>query len=67
MIVLRRLLRPIRSLVGWDGFWWVAGMVAVLAIGVILWCFWDELRGDQDSLSTTIRNLGLVIGGGSPV
>ena len=62
--VVRRLLRPIRSVVGWDGFWWVAGMVAVLAVGVFLsWRFWDELRGDQDSLSTTIRNLGLVIGG----
>ena len=49
---------------GWDGFWWVAGMVAVLVVGVFLsWRFWDELRGDQDSLSTTIRNLGLVIGG----
>ena len=62
--VVRRLLRPIRSVVGWDGFWWVAGMVAVLAVGVFLsWRFWDELRGDQESLSTTIRNLGLVIGG----
>ena len=62
--IVRRLLRPIRSVVGWDGFWWVAGMVAVLAVGVFLsWRFWDELRGDQDSLSTTIRNLGLVIGG----
>ena len=62
--IVRRLLRPIRSVVGWDGFWWVAGMVAVLVIGVFLsWRFWDELRGDQDSLSTTIRNLGLVIGG----
>ena len=39
-------------------------MVAVLAVGVFLsWRFWDELRGDQDSLSTTIRNLALVIGG----
>ena len=39
-------------------------MVAVLVIGALLsWRFWDELRGDQESLSTTIRNLGLVIGG----
>ena len=64
MTVERRLLRPIHGVVGWDGFWWVAGMAAILVIGVLLsWCFWDELRGDQDSLSTTIRNVGLVIGG----
>ena len=64
VIIVRRLLRPVRSAVGWDGFWWIAGMVAVLAIGVLLsWCFWDELRGDQDSLSTTIRNVALVVGG----
>ena len=25
--------------------------------------YWEDLRGDQDSLSTTVRNLGLVIGG----
>ena len=61
--IVRPLLRPIRSVVGWDGFWWVIGMVGALAIGVFLWCFWEELRGDQDSLSTTIRNLALVIGG----
>ena len=64
MIVVRRLLRRIHGVVGWDGFWWVTGMVAVLVIGALLsWRHWDELRGDQDSLSTTIRNLGLVIGG----
>ena len=36
----------------------------MLAAGVSLaWPFWEELRGDDESLSATIRNLGLVIGG----
>ena len=48
----------------WDGFWWIAGVVAVLAIGCLFsWVFWKDLRGENESLSTTIRNLGLVIGG----
>ena len=33
-------------------------------IGLLLTkCFWVDLRGEQDSLSTTVRNVGLVIGG----
>ena len=46
-------------------FLWIASIVIVLALGIILpWRFWEELRGDgQDSLSTTIRNVGLVVGG----
>ena len=31
--------------------------------GCLSWVFWEDLRGDQESLSTTIRNLGLVVGG----
>lgn len=47
-----------------DGFWWVAGLIATLAFGVVFsWLFWEELRGDEESLSSTIRNLGLVEGG----
>ena len=39
-------------------------MLVVLAVGIFLsWHFWEELHRDEDSLSTTIRNLGLVIGG----
>ena len=48
----------------WDGFWWIAGVVAVLAIGCLFsWVYWEDLRGENESLSTTIRNLGLIIGG----
>ena len=54
----------IRRLTKWDGFWWIAGIVIVLLIGGILsWCFWEDLNDGKDSLSTMIRNLGLVIGG----
>ena len=48
----------------WDGFWWIGAIAGVLVMGGCLsWVFWEDLRGDQESLSTTIRNLGLVVGG----
>ena len=57
-------LRPILRVTSWDGFWWIAAIVAVLVIGVLLsWCFWDDLGNDEESLSATIRNVGLLIGG----
>lgn len=48
-----------------EGAWWIASIVGVLVSGVLAsWWFWDELRQfPQDSLSTTVRNLALVIGG----
>ena len=56
--------RFLHSAVNWDGFWWIAGVVAVLAVGSLFsWVFWEDLRGENESLSTTIRNLGLIIGG----
>ena len=62
--IVQPLLRLIRSVVGWEGFWWIAAIAAVLVIGGLLsWRFWDDLADDRESLSTTIRNLGLVIGG----
>ncbi len=62
--VLQPILRLIRRATRWDGFWWIVAMVVVLAVGVLLsWRFWGELHGEQDSLSTTIRNQGLLIGG----
>ena len=42
----------------------MAGVVVALAIGLLLsWVFWEELRGDEEPLSATVRNVGLVIGG----
>ena len=53
-----------RRVTEWDGFWWIIGMVGVLIIsGGLSWRYWGDLHGNQDSLSTTIRNLGLVVGG----
>ena len=68
LIFLRTIVQPflrlIRRVVVSDGFWWIAAIVAVLLIGVLLtWCFWDELGNDEESLSATIRNVGLLIGG----
>ena len=59
-----RFPRVIPPVTRWDGFWWIAGVVVIVVVGVILsWCFWEDLRGKEESLSTTIRNLGLVEGG----
>ena len=68
VFVLRFLWRGFgqlfRKATSWDGFWWVAGIVVVLATGATLsWRFWDELGDGKETLSTTIRNVGLVIGG----
>ena len=61
---VKHLLNLGQRAVKWDGFWWISGVVAVLAVGGLFsWCFWEELRGENESLSTTIRNLGLIIGG----
>ena len=63
-LILESLGRLIGRITSGDAFWWVAAITAVLAIGAFLsWRFWDELGGDEESLSTTVRNLGLVIGG----
>ena len=48
----------------WDWVVWTFAIGAVLAFGVIAsWVFWEVLHSEQDSVSTTIRNLGLLIGG----
>ena len=48
----------------WDGLGWIAGIYLVLAIAMLLsWLYWEDLRDTTESLSATIRNLGLVIGG----
>ncbi len=47
-----------------DGRWWIALVVVTVATGVgLAWCFREKLHGDDDSLSTTISNLSLVLGG----
>ena len=47
-----------------DGFWWIVWVLAVPVIGAVLsGLYWKDLRGNDESLSATVRNLGLVIGG----
>ena len=47
-----------------EATWWVVGAVAPVAIGILLSLyFWDMLAGTVESPSTTLRNLGLLIGG----
>lgn len=59
-----QLHRHWQRVIRWDGFWWITGAAAALALGTLLsWVFWEDLRGDDEPLSATVRNLGLVIGG----
>lgn len=62
--VPQRIQKLVLRVTGWDGFWWIARIAVVLAVGIFLsWRFWEDLHGNQESLSTTIRNVGLVVGG----
>ena len=55
----------IRRAIPGEEFLWISSVVIVLVVGILLpWRFWEELRGGgQDSLSTTVQNVGLVVGG----
>lgn len=56
--------RLTRGMARWDGFWWIAVMFTVVGMGGVLsWLFWDDLGNDNESVSTTIRNVGLLVGG----
>ena len=62
--ILKGLVRFIGRIASREEFWWIAGITAVLVIGALLsWRFWEELGHDEESLSTTVRNLGIVIAG----
>ena len=53
-----------RRLARWEGRLWIALVVVVPVVGGVLsLVFWDHLHDGQESLSSTIRNLALVIGG----
>ena len=48
----------------WDKVTWISTIAFVLLVGILLSArYWDELRGSEESLSATIRNIGLLIGG----
>ena len=60
----KRLPLLIHRVTSRDAFWWIAGISVVLATGIFLsWRYWGELHGNEEALSTTVRNVGLVIGG----
>ena len=47
-----------------EAWLWVILVSIILIGGITLSCrFWVQLHGTQDSVSTTIRNIGLVVGG----
>ena len=48
----------------WTGIGWVMVICFIVVVSVLLsHVYWEELRNSEESLSTTIRNLGLVTGG----
>jgi len=61
---LEGLRLSVRRLARQEGTLWIATIVAVLVVGVVLaWVFRDCLHDGRESLSSTIRNVALVIGG----
>ena len=58
------LLLPqfLRRVVGREDFWWIFGVATILSIGAVLsWLFWGQLHGEDESGSTTIRNIALIL------
>ena len=48
----------------WDWVLWTIVVVVVLLFGIFMsWTYWEYLHKSDDSVSTTVSNLGLVIGG----
>ena len=47
-----------------DAVWWIAGIVGVIFVSLCLtWLHWEDLRRGGESLSTTLRNVGILSGG----
>ena len=48
----------------WVGIGWVMAICFIVAVSVFLsHAYWQDLRNSEESLSSTIRNLGLITGG----
>ncbi len=60
-----RLLRRLYRVIFKKGpRWWYVSIAIIVLTGVVLsFLFWETLHNDQDSFSTTISNLSLVLGG----
>lgn len=51
-----------------EGVLWPVGISIVVVIcGIASWQCWDKFTDHRESLSTTIRNIALVIGGGAAI
>ena len=60
----QRLMPYIHQLLNREGFWWVTLIFGVSILGILVsWRCWEYLHGTENSPSTTIRNMGFVIGG----
>ena len=60
----RGLKRLHRSIFKKGPRWWLVSIAIIVLTGVVLsFLFWDTLHNKEDSLSTTISNLSLVLGG----
>lgn len=59
-----RFRRAIGGIFKKDGFWWIAFVLSTLAVCCYLTLtYWPYLHDGKDSLSSTVRNVSLVIGG----
>ena len=60
----QRLMPYIHQLLNREGLWWVTLIFGVSILGILVsWRCWEYLHGTENSPSTTIRNMGFVIGG----
>ena len=59
-----RFRRAMGSLFKRDGFWWIVLVLVTLAVcGYLVFTYWCYLRDGPESLSSTVRNVSLIIGG----
>lgn len=59
-----RLWRYLGDVFKSSGFWWVALVLSTLAVcGYLTLIYWSYLHDGNDSLSATVRNVSLIIGG----
>ncbi len=64
VVLWHHLLPFIHRCTSLSGFRWIAGIIGVALIGFLLsWHFWEQFRHNEESLSTTVQNLGVLIGG----
>lgn len=59
-----RFRRAMGTIFKRDGFWWIVLVLTTLAVcGYLVFTCWSHLRDGTESLSSTVGNVSLVIGG----